>query len=229
MWNAEGPSGTVGRMNALDVVIGLLCIGSAVLGIALGPLRQISKLAGLVLGLLLAKKYAGWAQDVMRLRFAHGEAVAYVTLLVAVYVAARLVGYTLEYSLKAEKLSGSERLTGAFAGLVHGAALSVVVVFILVAVSPREAAIFRESKAAPAAIAVGGWVQGAFPKVVRDPFREKAPVAEGERERADARAKEAAKEPVKEAAKETAKETTKAKAGASSAPPAAQPKNRSKK
>ncbi len=160
-------------MNTLDVVIGLLCLGSATLGIVMGPLRQISKLGGLVLGLVLAKRYSGWAQDVMRLRFVHGDVVAYIILLVAVYVAVRLVGYAVEYSLRGEKLSGSERLTGGLAGLVHGAALSIVVVIVLVALSPRGAAIFRESKAAPAAIAAAGWAQAIFPREVQEPFREK--------------------------------------------------------
>ncbi len=154
-------------------MIGLLCLGSATLGIVMGPLRQISKLGGLVLGLVLAKKYSGWAQDVMRLRFVHGDVVAYIILLVAVYVAVRLVGYAVEYSLRGEKLSGSERLTGGLAGLVHGAALSIVVVIVLVALSPRGAAIFRESKAAPTAIAAAGWAQDIFPREVREPFREK--------------------------------------------------------
>jgi len=187
-------------MNTLDIVIGALCLGSAILGAVQGPLRQISKLGGLVLGLVLAKKYFGWAQDVMRLRFAHGDAVAYVILLVAVYVAARLVGYAVEYSLRGDKLSGSERLTGALAGLVHGAAVSVLVVFVLVAVSPREASLFRESKAAPAAIAAAGWAQSVFPKEIRDPFREKALAAEGEGQKAKEKEKERVKETVKESA-----------------------------
>lgn len=198
-------------MNTLDIVIGLLCLGSAVLGAVLGPLRQISKLGGLAFGLVLAKKYSGWAQDVMRLRFVHGDAVAYVIVLVAVYVAARLLGYAVEHSLKGDKLSGSERLTGGLAGLVHGAALSVLVVFFLVAVSPRDAAIFRESKAAPTAIAVAGWVQSVFPAEVREPFREKARPAESRGDREVVREKEKP-------------------AGSPSAPPASpQPKNRSRK
>jgi len=198
-------------MNTLDVVIGLLCLGSAILGVAMGPLRQISKLGGLILGLIVAKRYSGWAQETMRLRFVHGDVVAYVILLVAVYVAARLVGWAVEYSLRGDKLSGSERLTGALAGLVHGAALSVVAVFILVAVSPRDAAIFRESKAAPSAVTAAGWVQAVFPKEVRDPFREKAPAAEGARWKSVDREKESAKGAVPPA------------------PASPQPKNRSRK
>ncbi len=166
-------------MNTLDIVIGVVCLLSMSLGIALGPLRQIAKLAGLVLGLVLATKYSGWAQDAMRLHFVHGAAVAYAVVLVAVYVAVRFVGYAVERSLKGEKLSGSERLTGGLAGLVHGAALSIVVVFILVAVSPRDASIFRESKAASPAIAVAGWAQAVFPKELRDGFREKSPGGRG--------------------------------------------------
>jgi uncharacterized membrane protein required for colicin V production len=198
-------------MNTLDIVIVLLCLGSAVLGAVLGPLRQISKFGGLALGLVLAKKYAGWAQDVMRLRFTHGDAVAYVAVLVAVYVAARLVGYAVEHSLRGDKLSGSERLTGALAGLVHGAALSVVVVFFLVAVSPRGAAVFRDSKAAPTAIAVGGWIQPVFPGAVREPFREKTSAAQSRGNKEEVREKEKAAE------------------SAPSAPASPQPKNRSRK
>ncbi len=166
-------------MNTLDIVIGVVCLGSMILGIVLGPLRQISKFGGLVLGLVLAKKYGGWAQDALRLRFTHGDAVAYAIVLVAVYVAARLVGYIIEHSLKGETLSGSERLTGGLAGLALGAALSVVIVFVLVAVSPRDASIFRESKAGGTAIRAAGWAQAVFPQELRDAFREKASAAYG--------------------------------------------------
>ncbi len=212
-------------MNTLDLVIGLLCLGSAILGIVLGPLRQISKLGGLVLGLLLAKKYSGWAQDVMRLRFVHGDAVAYVIVLVAVYIAARLVGYAVEYSLRGDKLSGSERLTGGLAGLLHGAALSVVVVFILVAVSPREASIFRESKAASTAIAAAGWAQAVFPKELRDAFRDKVPGARGGKEPQGAGPAPSSPQP-----KASASSPPKAPAsGQPKAPASPQPKNRSRK
>ncbi len=204
-------------MNTLDVVIGLLCLGSAILGVVAGPLRQFSKLGGLILGLVLAKKYAGWAQETMRLRFVHGDVVAYAILLVAVYVAARLVGWAVEHSLRGEKLSGAERVTGALAGFVHGAALSVVVVFILVAVSPRDASIFRESKAAPAAVKAAGLVQAVFPKEVRDPFREKAPAAEGGRP-AEGLSPASASAPPGASAPERPK-----------APESPQPKNRSRK
>ena len=63
---------------------------------------------------------------------------------------------------------------------LHGvAALSVVVVVLLVAVSPRGASLFRESKAAPAALRAARWAQAVFPKEVREPFREKASAAGG--------------------------------------------------
>lgn len=162
----------------MDIVFGLLCLGSAILGAVAGPLRQIFKFGGLVLGLILAKRYSAWAQDAMHLRFVHGDWVAYAAVFVAVYLAARLVGYAVEHTLRGEKVSGAERLTGALAGLVHGAALSVVVFVFLVAVSPRDAAILRESKAAPAAATVAGWVKSIFPGALREPLREKAPAAE---------------------------------------------------
>ncbi|MGE5190047.1 MAG: CvpA family protein [Gemmatimonadota bacterium] len=166
-------------MNTLDIVIVVLCLGSAVVGAVTGPLRQISRFGGLALGLILARKYSGWAQDAMGLRFVHGDAVGYVAVLVAVYVAVRLLGYAVEHALRGDKLSGAERLTGALAGLVHGLALSVVAVFLLVAVLPRGAAIFRDATAAPAAITAAEWVQRVFPAVVREPFREKVGAAEG--------------------------------------------------
>lgn len=221
------PSGKVGEMNTLDIVIGVVCLGSAVLGVVLGPLRQVSKLGGLVLGLILAKKYAGWAQDAMRLRFVHGEAVAYVVVLVAVYVAARLIGYAVEYSLKGDKQSGSERLMGGLAGLVHGAALSVVIVFVLVAVSPRDASIFRESKAASPAVTAAGWAQGVFPKALRDAFREKAPAGRGGGSNIGESATPAPPSPrPKAAAPAEAKEPASPQP---KAPASAQPKNRSRK
>ncbi|HEY5461348.1 MAG TPA: hypothetical protein VIJ89_06340, partial [Deferrimonas sp.] len=58
-------------------------------------------------------------------------------------------------------------------GLVKGVLLSILIVFLLVILLPRDARLLRESKAAPAAIAAGKRLAAAFPERFAESFREK--------------------------------------------------------
>jgi uncharacterized membrane protein required for colicin V production len=75
--------------------------------------------------------------------------------------------------VRKSKLSGSDRLAGMAAGLVKGALLSILIVFLLVILLPRDARLLRESKAAPVAVTAGKRLASAFPERFAESFREK--------------------------------------------------------
>jgi membrane protein required for colicin V production len=160
-------------MNLLDLLLAVLIAWFAVSGIARGLVRQIFSLGGLVAGHLLGIRFYGFAQTHLGLSFQYAEVVGYTVVFLAAYLAVRLIGGLIEDRVRKSKLSGSDRLAGMAAGLVKGALLSILIVFLLVILLPRDARLLRESKAAPTAIAAGQRIAAAFPERFAESFREK--------------------------------------------------------
>ena len=160
-------------MNLLDLILAILIAGFAVSGIARGLVRQLFSLGGLVAGHLSGIRYYAFAQGKLGLSFQYAEVAGYAVVFLAAYIAVRLIGGLIEDRVRKSKLSGSDRLAGMAAGLVKGALLSILIVFLLVILLPRDARLLRESKAAPAAVAAGKRLTAAFPERFAESFREK--------------------------------------------------------
>jgi uncharacterized membrane protein required for colicin V production len=160
-------------MNLLDLILAILIVGFAVSGIARGLVRQLFSLGGLVAGHLSGIRYYAFAQGKLGLSFQYAEVVGYAVVFLAAYIAVRLIGGLIEDRVRKSKLSGSDRLAGMAAGLVKGALLSILIVFLLVILLPRDARLLRESKAAPTAVAAGNRLAAAFPDRFAESFREK--------------------------------------------------------
>jgi membrane protein required for colicin V production len=160
-------------MNLLDLALAILIAWFAVSGIVRGLVRQLFSLGGLVAGHMLGTRYYAFVQGKLGLSFQYAEVVGYAAVFLAAYVAVRLIGGLIEDRVRKSKLSGSDRLAGMAAGLVKGALFSILIVFLLVILLPRDARLLRESKAAPAAVAAGKRLASAFPERFAEPFREK--------------------------------------------------------
>jgi uncharacterized membrane protein required for colicin V production len=160
-------------MNLLDLILAILIVGFAVSGIARGLVRQLFSLGGLVAGHLSGIRYYAFAQGKLGLSFQYAEVVGYAVVFLAAYIAVRLIGGLIEDRVRKSKLSGSDRLAGMAAGLVKGALLSILIVFLLVILLPRDAKLLRESKAAPMAVTAGKRLAAAFPERFAESFREK--------------------------------------------------------
>ena len=165
----------MGAMNPVDIAIAAVCLWFAVAGILHGLVRQLFSIAAIVAGHLLGIRFYPAAQKHLNLTFAYSEVAGYAAIFLAVLIAVRLIGGLVEGRVRGSKLSGVDRTTGMAVGLLKGAILSVIAVFLLVVVLPKDARILKESKAAPAAIAAGRWMAGVFPQKIAEPFREKAP------------------------------------------------------
>ncbi|MDA8179497.1 MAG: CvpA family protein [Desulfobacteria bacterium] len=160
-------------MNLLDLILAVLIAWFAVAGIVRGLVRQLFSLGGLVAGHLAGIRYYAVAQGKIGLTFRYAEVVGYAIVFLAVYLAVRLAGGLVEDRVRKSKLSGTDRLAGMAAGLVKGALFSILIVFLLVILLPRDARLLRESKAAPAAIAAGKRLAAVFPERFAESFREK--------------------------------------------------------
>ena len=160
-------------MNFLDIVIAVLCLGLAVHGIFQGMVRQLFSWGGLLAGHVAGVKFYGIAQERLRLDFSHADVVAYLLTFLAVYLAVRLAGLLVERWVRGSELSGTDRIAGMLAGFGKGVLLSVLLVFVLVILLPRNASLLRESKLAPNAMVAAKWMQKVFPERIRDSFREK--------------------------------------------------------
>jgi membrane protein required for colicin V production len=161
-------------VNLLDIVIAGLCLGFAVYGIVQGVVRQLFAWSGLILGHIVGVKFYATAQEQLHFDFPHGDIVAYLLIFVAVYLLFRLVGLFVERWVRGSELSATDRFVGMLAGLAKGALLSVLLVFVLVILLPRDASLLRESKLSPRAMVAAKWVQKVFPEKIRSAFREKA-------------------------------------------------------
>ena len=165
----------MGAMNPVDVALAAICLWFAIAGILHGLVRQLFALGGIVAGHLLGIRYYPLAQKHLELSFPYSEVAGYAVIFLCVLVAVRLIGGLVEGKVRGSKLSGVDRLAGMAAGFLKGAILSVLLVFLLVVLLPRDSRVLRGSKAAPTAIAAGRWLAGAFPEKIAEPFREKAP------------------------------------------------------
>ncbi|MGE5284606.1 MAG: CvpA family protein [Actinomycetota bacterium] len=160
-------------MNFLDLILAVLVASFAVSGIVRGLVQQIFSLGGLVAGHLLGIRYFALAQEKLGLSFQYAEVVGYAVVFLAAYLLVRLIGGLIEDRVRKSKLSGTDRLAGMVGGLVKGALFSILIVFLLVILLPRDARVLRESKAAPMAIAAGKRLAAAFPERFAESFREK--------------------------------------------------------
>lgn len=142
-------------------------------GIVQGVVRQLFSWGGLILGHIAGVKYYEIAQRRLQLDFPHGEIVAYLLTFLAIYLAFRLVGLLIERWVRGSELSGTDRAAGMLAGFVKGVFLSILLVFVLVILLPRDTRLLRESTLAPRAMVAVTWVAKIFPEKIRDAFREK--------------------------------------------------------
>jgi membrane protein required for colicin V production len=160
-------------MNLLDLILAVLFAWFAISGIVRGLVRQLFSIGGLVAGHLLGIRYYAFAHEKLGLSFQYSEVVGYAVVFLAAYLAIRLAGGLIEDRVRKSKLSGTDRLAGLAAGLVKGALFSILIVFLLVILLPRDARLLRESKAVPTAISAGKWLANVFPHRFAEPFREK--------------------------------------------------------
>lgn len=126
-------------LSLVDWIFILVLAISAIAGLARGFFRSVFGLGGLLAGLLLAAW--NYVRVAHLLTFVHNESaadvVSFVLIALVVMVGAHLTGYILAKAIEKVGLGCLDRLGGAAFGLVQGALLLVLCVWVTVAFLPQ--------------------------------------------------------------------------------------------
>jgi len=151
------------------IVFGVLLI-SIVFGTIKGLLREVVSLVSLFLSVVLAFRLAAplsrfvpwWQSDAAR------YAVAFISIAVLVLIVGMLVGILLKNTAKRLGLGGLDHGLGALFGLVRGAVMSVIMVFLVSNTVMAKSVWYQDSYTKPVFHAAVLWLDDFVPKKLQD-------------------------------------------------------------
>jgi membrane protein required for colicin V production len=110
-------------MTLFDIVVGLFLLLFLIKGIIKGFVNELSSLAALVLGVIVAVKFSGvaavWLSGYVTSRFI--SALAFILVFIAVVVGVHLLGKMIDKLMKAIALGWLNRIFGGLFGLLKAA------------------------------------------------------------------------------------------------------------
>lgn len=139
-------------MNALDWAIVAVITVSVLLGALRGFVREVLSIAGWVVGIGLALRYAGDLGRALPLDLPWPEArtaLAAVAIVVATLLTAGLVAWIIGRLMSAVKLTGTDRLLGALFGLLRAALIVLLVGLLAGRTALAQQPLWRESLLLP--------------------------------------------------------------------------------
>ena len=156
------------------IVFGVLLI-SIVFGTIKGLLREVVSLVSLFLSVVLAFRLAAplsrfvpwWQSDAAR------YAVAFIAIAVLVLIVGMLVGILLKNTAKRLGLGGLDHGLGALFGLVRGAVMSVIMVFLVSNTVMAKSVWYQDSYTKPVFHAAVLWLDDFVPKKLKDVHHKK--------------------------------------------------------
>ena len=160
-------------MSIVDLFVISFLVFFGVIGIVRGLVAQLFSLAGLIAGHLAGIHYCAFVVTALELKFKYAKLVGYIVILAAVFIMIALIGSFIGGKIRNTRMSAVNRVLGLFAGMLKGGLLSVLLVYILIIIMPKEAAPLRKSFAVPYALAAGQWLIKEAPPQVTDSFKEK--------------------------------------------------------
>lgn len=103
-----------------------------------GLLNSAFRLAGLVIGIIVAANLGAWASDILIMQFAWTQQVAdivgYIAIFIIVIIVAQIIGYFLKTIIHAIKLGWLDRLGGLFLGALKAAIIMSLIFWVLMAI-----------------------------------------------------------------------------------------------
>ena len=103
-----------------------------------GLLNSAFRLAGLVIGIIVAANLGAWASDILIMQFAWTQQVAdivgYIAIFIIVILIAQIIGYFLRTIIHAIKLGWLDRLGGLFLGALKAAIIMSLIFWIFMAI-----------------------------------------------------------------------------------------------
>ncbi len=126
-------------MTLVDIAIVVILVLSTLAAIAQGLIRELSSLAGLVLGLVLASwNYARLAAPLGRWIHSSGiaDALAFLSIALGIMLVAGVIGNLLQKTAQGIGLGWLDRILGAGFGFVRGCVLVMVAMLAIAAFRP---------------------------------------------------------------------------------------------
>ena len=162
-------------MNAFDFVV-LAAVAFGVLhGLRNGLLTMVTSFVALIAALYLASLHYSEAAAIIARQFGTNPTLAtvlgYVAVFLVVFVAVQFVGGTVVGVLRMASLGWIDRLAGGFLGGAIAAAVAGLAVMLLTTVLPANAALLRNSEAAPMLLTYDAMLVRYIPEEARQAYR----------------------------------------------------------
>jgi len=137
-------------MNLLDLFILVPLVWGCIRGFSKGFIIELATLAGLVLGIMAAFYFASATAAKLREYFTFNEDVAriiaYVLIFIVVMLLAYLIGKIIEKVFDMIALGWLNKILGAAIGILKGAVVASLLLFIIVTFDINEKIIPRQTK-----------------------------------------------------------------------------------
>lgn len=161
-------------MNAFDFVVLAVVAFGAIHGLRNGLLTMVTSFIALIAALYLASVHYGEAAEIIGRQFGANPTLAtvlgYLAAFLIVFIVVQFVGNMIVSLLRMASLGWIDRLAGAFLGAGIAAAVAGLAVMLLTTVLPANAALLRDSQAAPMLLAYDAMLVRYIPDEAKEAY-----------------------------------------------------------
>ena len=162
-------------MNAFDFVVLASVAFGALHGLRNGLLTMVTSFVALIAALYLASVHYSEAAAIIARQFGTNPTLAtvlgYVAVFLVVFIAVQFVGGLIVGVLRMASLGWIDRLAGGFLGGAIAAAVAGLAVMLLTTVLPANAALLRNSEAAPVLLAYDAMLVRYIPEEAKQAYQ----------------------------------------------------------
>ncbi len=161
-------------MNAFDLVVLAVVAVGALHGLRQGLLTMVTSVIALAASLYLASLHYTEGAAIIGRQFGTSSTLAavlgYVAVFLIVFVVVQFAGATVVSLLRMASLGWIDRLAGGFLGAGIAAAIAGLAVMLLTTVLPANAALLRDSEAAPMLLAYDAMLVRYIPDQAKEAY-----------------------------------------------------------
>jgi membrane protein required for colicin V production len=162
-------------MNAFDFAVLAVVAFGAIHGLRNGLLTMVTSFVALVAALYLASVHYAETAAIIARQFGTNPTLAtvlgYVAVFLVVFIAVQFVGGMIVSVLTMASLGWIDRLAGGFLGGAIAAAVAGLAVMLLTTVLPANAALLRNSEAAPMLLAYDAMLVRYIPQEAKEAYQ----------------------------------------------------------
>jgi membrane protein required for colicin V production len=162
-------------MNAFDLVVVAAVAFGALHGLRNGLLTMVTSFVALIAALYLASVHYAETAAIIARQFGTNPTLAtvlgYVAVFLVVFIAVQFVGGMIVSVLRMASLGWIDRLAGGFLGGAIAAAVAGLAVMLLTTVLPPNAALLRNSEAAPMLLAYDAMLVRYIPEEAKEAYQ----------------------------------------------------------